>query len=266
MLTVTINGKSYPAREGATVLEVARAVGIRIPTLCHHPAIEPYGACRLCLVEVSARGRRRMVTACSYPVRDGLEVFTETERVSRAREGIVQLLLARAPGSKALQALADSLGVKEARFEAVTRAERDCILCGLCVNVCRERIGAAAISFAGRGATRQVAAPFLEPPEACVGCGACAEVCPVGTIELRWLENSVEVLPFGARLPLARCRECGEPLGALPWYDHVRRRLAERSLDLPYLCHSCKRRLSATAAKAASLADSRVASVRAGLP
>ena len=91
----------------------------------------------------------------------------------------------------------------------MTQSQRDCILCGLCVNVCREIIGASAISFVNRGVNRIVAAPFLQPSEACVGCGACAAVCPVGTIKLRWHADEVEISPFKSRVKILKCAECG---------------------------------------------------------
>lgn len=248
---LTIDGQEVEGQEGQTVLEVARRAGVWIPALCHHAAVAPYGACRLCLVEVEVRGRRRLVTSCSYPVRDGLEVFTQTEKVMAARRGVMELLLARAPENPTLRALAEKLGVTESRLPKVTEGERDCILCGLCVNVCREVMGAAAISFVERGVKREVAAPFKEASEACLGCGACAAVCPVGAVDLRWNEGEVEIAPFKNRVPVLRCRECGEPITGLPFAEQIKARIGEKLAPAVELCPTCKR-------KAAALAKRRV--------
>lgn len=226
-------------------MEVARAAGIDIPALCYHPATIPYGACRLCLVEVSQGGRTRIVTSCCYPVRDGLVVRTDAPKVLSARRGVIELLLARAPESGLVRALAASMGVTESRLPTVTHAQRDCILCGLCASVCREVIGSAAISFANRGVNRTVAAPFLEPSETCVGCGACAAVCPVGTIKLRWSEDEVEVSPFKTRVALVRCEECGVAITGEPFNRQVQERLGERLGNTSRLCDACKRRHAA---------------------
>jgi len=245
---IAIDGKPVEAREGQTVLDVARGAGIFIPTLCHHPAVASYGACRLCLVEVKVRGRARIVTSCCYPAAEGLEVSVESEKAQRARRGVMELLLARAPESPALKAMAERLGVKGGRLPTVTHSQRDCILCGLCVNVCREVIGAAAISFANRGANRVVAPPFLQPSEACIGCGACAAVCPVGTIKLRWHEDEVEISPFKSRVKLLKCSECGAVVGSVPLGQRVQSKIGP---DLAYattLCDSCKRKRTAHAA------------------
>src|SRR5208337_372305 len=141
MAKMTIDGTAVEAREGATVLDAARAAGIFVPALCYHPAVASYGACRLCLVEVKQGNRTRIVTSCCYNVRDGLVVSTTGDKVVKARRGVMELLLARAPESEPLKAMAQILGVKAGRLPTVTQSQRDCILCGLCVNVCREIIG-----------------------------------------------------------------------------------------------------------------------------
>lgn len=253
-MKLTIDGQQLEARDEATVLEVAREAGIKIPSLCYHPAIAPYGACRLCLVEVIWQGRTRIVTSCCYPARDGMEVRTDVPRVVKARQGMMELLLARAPNSLVLQEVAVSMGVTESRFPSILRDDTNCILCGLCVSVCCDVVGADAVSFANRGTDRVVTPPFLEPSEACIGCGACAAVCPVGAIEIRSSGEEIEVAPFGNRVPVARCEECGAPVGALPFSERVQRELKGALSRANRLCPVCKQQHAAAAAKKVSSA------------
>jgi predicted molibdopterin-dependent oxidoreductase YjgC len=226
MATVNIDGKSCEAAHGETIFEVARRNGTWIPTLCHHPALQPYASCRLCMVEIDRGGWWQMVTACNYPVRGDLTVRVNSERGVRARQGVMRLLLARSPASRELQQLAARMGVLSAGLPTVTVAERNCILCGLCVRACEERIGTAAISLTGRGVERKVATPFGEPAEACILCGACAAVCPVGTIELKIQGDEIELVPFGTKGPVHRCAACGAVLVA----ERARAALLERGL------------------------------------
>ena len=181
MIQVTIDGQPIEVEEETTILEAAQQLSIAIPTLCHHPALEPYGACRLCTVEVVQNGRSRLVTSCNYPIRGEMEVRTASEKVLKGRRLLAELLLARCPEVPKVRELAASLGVTQARFAP---GDELCYLCGLCVRVCKERIGQSAISFAGRGADRKVAPPFLKFSDDCIACGACAFVCPTGAIKL----------------------------------------------------------------------------------
>lgn len=214
MLKITIDDKCCAAEAGETVLQVARRNNLWIPTLCYHPAMEPYASCRLCLVEVGNGKGWQMVTACNYVVWHDLAVRLSSEAVVCARQGVMRLLLARAPDSAELQELAGRLGVHAADLPTVTVAEGHCILCGLCVRVCEERIGTAAISLSGRGVERKVSTPFAEPSEECILCGACTAVCPVGTIALEIGQEEAELHPFGTKGAVRRCAVCGEVLAA----------------------------------------------------
>ncbi|MDH7498882.1 MAG: 4Fe-4S dicluster domain-containing protein [candidate division NC10 bacterium] len=185
MGTFVIDGKEYQADESKTVLEVARANGIEIPTLCYHKSLPPYGACRLCLVEVIWGQRSRLYTACTYPAWEGMVVYSASEKVLRARRLILELLLAEAPASPEIRALAERYGVKETRFKGKRKGEENrCILCGLCTRICQDVLGVAAIGFKGRGDKREVATPFDRLSGICTTCGSCALVCPTGAIRL----------------------------------------------------------------------------------
>ncbi|MFH1595935.1 MAG: 2Fe-2S iron-sulfur cluster-binding protein [Pseudomonadota bacterium] len=180
MINLTINDRPMEVPEGTTVLTAARKMGISIPTLCHYDAMEPYGGCRLCLVEVTAGPRTLLTTACTYPVAEGLKVQTDTEEVQEGRRFVIDLLLSRCPEVPALQEMARQLGVVEPSFP---KGAGDCILCGKCVRMCHEVQHVGAIGLTGRGAKRQVTTPFGEISHICRTCGACSFVCPTGHIK-----------------------------------------------------------------------------------
>jgi len=197
MATLTIDGKAFHAEEGQTVLEVAREYGIEIPTLCYHPLLEPYGACRLCTVEIIRNGRSKLETACTYPAWDGIEVKTDSSPVREARKTVLALMLSRCPEAPAIQDLARQYGVTKPLFPAED-PEQKCILCGLCVRTCHELVKARVLNFSQRGTDRQVGPPFLEESSQCIGCGACTIVCPTGAIEIALEDVAVyEVKPLG---------------------------------------------------------------------
>jgi len=214
-ITVTINGKAYPAEEGEILLAVAIRNKIDIPHLCYEASLSPYGACRLCMVEVRKKGRTEMTTSCTLRATEGLEVFTDTPEILRHRKMLLELYLAEAPKSEVIKSLAAKYGVTRTRFfrkvEPADPLGNRCVLCGLCVRVCNEIMGGGVISFVNRGPYTVVSTPFLEESSICLGCGACAQVCPTHAIEIEdtggmrvmksWAETKVK---------LRACPVCGK--------------------------------------------------------
>jgi bidirectional [NiFe] hydrogenase diaphorase subunit len=176
VVDLIIDGQSVHAEEGWTILDTANYYGVEIPTLCYVEGLSAFSACRVCVVELKRGERSRLVASCSFPVEEGIEIKTNSERVRKARNVIIELMLAEAPNSRTLQCLASKYGVREVRFQG---EDRNCILCGLCVRICDEQMQAGAIAFAKRGIEREVSMPFHKTPEACRECGACLYVCPV---------------------------------------------------------------------------------------
>jgi len=184
-ITLKIDDREVKAKEGTPILDVAKSMGINIPTLCYNKALSPFGSCRICSVEIiDKRGRSRMVTSCNYPVEEDLVVFTKSERTMKTRKTLLELLLARCPKVPKLQKMALEYGIKEPTFWVADENE-DCILCGLCTRVCDELVGVHAINFAKRGVEREVTTPYHEFSDDCIGCGACATICPTNSKRTR---------------------------------------------------------------------------------
>ncbi|MBP1595835.1 MAG: ferredoxin [Acidobacteria bacterium] len=185
MIQLKINGLNVSVEEGTTLLEAAKFIGFPIPTLCHMEGLSPYGACRLCVVEIGEGARSKLVASCTYPAEEGIKVRTASARVLQARKMILELLLASCPQSKTIQDLASAHEIRRQRFK---QEYEDCILCGLCVRMCEEQMVARAIGFRGRGERRSIGTPFNVKSEVCRLCGGCIYVCPACQLRCTYAE------------------------------------------------------------------------------
>ena len=187
-VTLKMNDKEIKAKEGMTILEAAQNTGIDIPTLCHHEKLAPYGACRLCIVEIIKGQRSRLVTSCVYTVEDKLIVKTESEPVVKIRKMILELIWATAPGVEAIREYATKYGINRTKFEIEPTF---CILCGLCVRYCAEIKKKDAIGFISRGIERQVMFFPDIAAEECPKCGECFPICPTGVLPSNYVLGQV---------------------------------------------------------------------------
>jgi bidirectional [NiFe] hydrogenase diaphorase subunit len=175
MPKLKINGVEVEVEKGTTLLEAARFLGFPIPSICHNDGLTPYGACRLCVVDLGRGPGAKMVSSCTYPAEDGLEVFTHTKRVVETRKMLIEMYLATCPTSKVIQDLASRYEATQVRFEP---RNDNCILCGLCVRMCEEQMMAKAIGFVSRGEKRGITTAFDIRSDTCRLCGACMYICP----------------------------------------------------------------------------------------
>ncbi|MEI6205849.1 MAG: 2Fe-2S iron-sulfur cluster-binding protein [Desulfuromonadales bacterium] len=191
-----IDGREVTAREGITILEAAGSQGISIPTLCHHEKLEPYGGCRICSVEVDARGRTSVVAACLFPVEQDLVVRTRTKKLDRIRKSLLEMMLAHAPDSEQLQALAVEYGADKDRFE---KEASFCIHCGLCVRYCAEVTQKNALGFIDRGARKEICfIPEIASRE-CWECKECFPLCPTSALQAAFVLIKALTFPGPAR-------------------------------------------------------------------
>ena len=241
MITITIDGTSYPAEEGQTALQIARENGISIPTLCFHPALKPSGSCKLCAVEVTGRsgGRQIAMLSCILKVSDGLEIKTTGPIVEAARKKAFKNLLRMAPQSTRLRQMAMDHGVD------IEPPPDGCVRCRLCVRVCTEIVGAGALKMKKIDGVSCV----VPEPDRCIGCGTCANICPTAAIRVEDRENVRTIMirdELIGKHPLERCEGCGRWFATTRFVDFIERRTAPHPhvKEIHKYCPTCAKLFS----------------------
>ncbi len=220
MIGLVIDDEAVRAEENQTILDVAREAGIPIPTLCHHNAVSPAGSCRMCIVQTHPKGHKRpfMTTACNFQVKEGMEVWTNSQKVLEARSSRAKFLLTKGPASKAIREIAAELGAEMPPLSSET--DSTCILCSLCVRVCREAIGADALTLIPR---KEGAEPHVEvSPNNCIGCGSCSRLCPTGFIKMT--ETGGQRIVWEKTFEMKKCARCGSYITTEAHWKYIEER------------------------------------------
>jgi bidirectional [NiFe] hydrogenase diaphorase subunit len=209
MVKLTIDNKPVEVQDGATILEAALKAGVSIHTLCYNEELSPAGACRVCVVELAQTPYPITVTACNYPVAEGMIVSTKSEKAVKARKMAVEMLIAQSPHSEKIAKLAGALGISEPRFSV--KAD-ECILCRLCVRACQEVVGANAITFIAQGLKREnKEAGVVWTLDKCIACGSCAFICPTKAVTLSDNQGirTINTPSIKMEFKLKACTKCG---------------------------------------------------------
>jgi len=184
---ISINGKAATVVEDTYLLKAVMDAGFNVPTLCNHKDLTPEGTCRLCLCEVEINGKKKLVTACNYPIRGEIKVNTNTEKIKKHRKNLAEMYLGRWPNVEAIQNIAKLCGATDKekyKSDITDENPKACILCGHCVRACSSFVLQNILGFAGRGITRHLTMPFGETDPHCIECTSCGYVCPTGAIQV----------------------------------------------------------------------------------
>jgi formate dehydrogenase major subunit len=233
-VTLTIDGTTVIAPAGTSVMRAAIDAGIQVPKLCATDSLEPFGSCRLCLVEID--GRRGTPASCTTPVEAGMSVRTQSAKLAKLRKGVMELYISDHPldcltcsanGDCELQDMAGAVGLREVRYGMAGKNHLDeakdesnpyftydpgkCIVCNRCVRACEETQGTFALTISGRGFESRVSAGMDEPfmQSECVSCGACVSACPTATLQ----EKTVIALGMPTKSVTTTCAYCGVGCG-----------------------------------------------------
>jgi len=198
-IQLEIDGIEVKATKGVTILAASQSAGISIPTLCHHEKLEPFGGCRVCIVEVEVNGWTKLVVSCVYPVEENIIVRTRSEKVDRIRKTIIELLMAHAPDSPDLMEMAKEYGADKERYE---KDASFCIHCGLCVRYCAEVAKKHAIGFVDRGINKEISfIPQIAAKE-CNECKECFELCPTSYLQAAFVLTQALAFPTPSCKPV----------------------------------------------------------------
>ncbi|MGD9569398.1 MAG: 2Fe-2S iron-sulfur cluster-binding protein [Sedimentibacter sp.] len=235
-MKIKINGSYYEGIEGETLMELAKRNNIHIPNLCHKTGFEGQGRCRLCMVEVTEKNKTKVVSSCVYPIKDGIEVTTNSDSILKMRKNIILLLLIKTPNNEYIQHLAEDYNIQPPKRYIDWLNNENCILCGLCVKAC-EIMGTSAISLVNRGTTKKVSTPYDDASKDCIGCGACVEVCPTNAISMK--DKDGKRFIWNKEFELVKCQHCNKYYAtkeALQFID-------EKIEGEEHICDSCRKKL-----------------------
>ena len=217
MVKIKIDGKSVQAKEGSTILQNIRDLRIDMPTLCYHEELIPFGACRLCTVEVKTNGKGQLTTACDCQVVVGMDIKTASDKAVESRKLAAELLYYKYPTTRVVREIVQKLGVTV----IPTAVEgHDCILCGLCTRTCKDNVGVCALKFQDRGLDRNVEEPKIEFISAnCIGCGSCAYVCPTGFVQMEATDDKRII--WNKVFIMAACDTCGRYFAPVEQLEYI---------------------------------------------
>ncbi|HHY99956.1 MAG TPA: 2Fe-2S iron-sulfur cluster-binding protein [Sedimentibacter sp.] len=236
-MKVIINNIEYEGLPGETLMELAKRNKVNIPNLCHKEGFEGQGRCRLCMVEAREGNKTKIVSACVYPIHDGLEVNTDSEKIRAMRKNIILLLLLKTPNNEYIKKLAEEYDVKAPERYMDFSINENCILCGLCVKAC-EKMGTSAISLVNRGTGKKVSTPFDDPSKDCIGCGACAQVCPTNAITMTEA-NGVRTI-WNKEFKMVQCSICNKHYTTEEALDFIESRLGNEEEKV---CDTCRKKI-----------------------
>ena len=235
-MKIKIDSNYYTGIEGETLMELAKRNNIYIPNLCHKKGFEGQGRCRLCMVEVTEKNKTHIVSSCVFPVKEGIEVSTNSQNILKIRKNIILLLLLKTPNNEYIRKLAEEYNVIAPERYIDNSSNENCILCGLCVKAC-EKMGTSAISLVNRGTTKKVSTPFNDASKDCIGCGACAEVCPTSAISLIDKQGIRSI--WNKEFEMVKCQRCGKYYTTKEALEFMKKKLREDIL----ICDGCRKKI-----------------------